>query len=343
MPTDLHAHVVPSALLARLRRGPVGGVSLAQVLGGPGHGDAQPDVDGPIALEVGGRGVVAGPAALAGAERRLAAMDAAGMRRQVLSCWIELLATRLTPGEARRWSAAVNEDLAAEVAADPVRLDAVGTVPLQDPEGAVAELRRAVGELGLAGVELPTTVAGAELADLPLEAFWAEAEALRAVVLLHPVEPVGAARMGEGGLVDLIGSPAETATAVGHLLRSGVLDRHPDLRLVLVHGGGVLPWLVGRARAVGQARGDRFLEELPRYLRQLHHDSLVHDPRVLRLLVEVVGADRVVLGTDWPFPHGEADPVGMARTALSGDAVAIESVLRGTAERLLADVRRPAR
>lgn len=328
MPTDLHAHVVPSDLLRRLRDGPVGGVELIDA-GARGVG-----------LSVAGRSTPAGPSALTDVGARLAAMDAAGVRRQVLSCWVELLATRLPPRDAVVWTRAVNDAMATEVAAHPDRLDALGTVPLQAPDQMVGELRRLVEDLGLAGVELPTTVAGTEFAALDLGRFWAAAEALRAVVLLHPVDPLGRDRTAESGLVDLVSSPAETATAVGHLLRAGVLERHPALRLVLVHGGGALPWLVGRAAAVGRARGDGALAGMGAALRLMHHDSLVHDPRVLRLLIAVVGADRVVLGTDWPFPHGEADPVGAAREALARDPAALEAVLRGNAERLLAGVRR---
>lgn len=331
MTTDLHAHVVPAALVRALRAGPVGAVELTE---GPAGG---------MSLLVGGHPTPVGPASLADVGSRLAAMDAMGVRRQVLSCWVELLATRLPTPDAARWSAAVNDALAEEVAAHPDRLDAVGMVPLQSPRHAETELRRVVVELGLAGVEVPTTVAGAELADTALDGFWATAEALRAIVLLHPVEPIGGARTAGSGLVDLIGSPAETATAFGHLLRGGILDRHPHLRLVLVHGGGVLPWLVGRAGAVGRARGDEAMADLHAALRRVHHDSLVHDPRVLRLLVEVVGSDRVVIGTDWPFPHGEADPVGLANAALGQDPATLQAVLATNAAGLLADVRRPLR
>ena len=331
MVIDLHAHAMPVQLLQRLRRGPVGGISL-------GSGDRLGGSS--VVLDVGGGAAVVGPHALVDVDDRLAAMDAQGVDQQVLSCWIELLGTRLSVDDATTWSRAVNEAMALDVAARPDRFDGLGTVPLQSPRGAERELRHAVQDLGLAGVELPTTVDGAELAALDLAGFWATAEELRAIVLLHPVDPIGAERTGGSGLVDIIGSTAETATAVGHLARAGVLQRHPGLRLVLVHGGGVLPWLVGRTAAVGRARGDAALAALPSVLRRIHHDSLVHDPRVLRLLVDVVGADRVVVGTDWPFPHGEPDPVGMVTAALADDTASVDAVLHRTAEGLLRDVDR---
>lgn len=211
---------------------------------------------------------------------------------------------------------------------------ALGTVPLRSPGLAAAELRRVL-ELGLVGVEITATVDGVLLGDERFEPFWDAAERLRAVVFVHPSSrPVpGASHF----IWNTIGNPSETAATAAHMVLAGVLDRHPDLDVLLAHGGGALTQLRGRLdhawRSVPEGHG-RLGEPPSAFLRRFRYDSVVYDPKVLRQLVDVVGADRVLLGTDHPFEMAEADPVALVRAAGLGSADE-DAILGGNAAQLL--------
>jgi aminocarboxymuconate-semialdehyde decarboxylase len=253
--------------------------------------------------------------------RRLAAMDAMGVDIQVVQpmpmhhYWAErALATS--------FARTVNEAIAAHCALAPDRLAGLGTVPLQHPDLAVALLEHAVTELGLTGVCTGSHVPGPgqladrqladrELADPAHERFWAAAEELGAVVLIHPWGSRLGAALADRYLGNTVGQPAETTVALSHIIFSGLLDRHPGLRLVAVHGGGYLPGYLGRSDHAWQVRPDaRGCAEPPSsYLRRIWFDSLVYTADGLSQLVDVAGPDRVMLGTDYPFDMGVDDPV----------------------------------
>ncbi|MFF1257406.1 amidohydrolase family protein [Streptomyces sp. NPDC058321] len=257
---------------------------------------------------------------------RLAALEAMGVDRQVVGpmpmhhYWADSdLAARL----ARTVNAAVAEHCGAA----PDRLHGLGTVPLQHPDLAVALLDEAVERHGLAGISVSTTVEGRELADPAHDDVWRRAEELGAVVFLHPWGCSLGERLATRYLGNTVGQPVENAVALSHLIFTGVLDRFPRLKLVAAHGGGYLPAYIGRSDHAWRVRPDaRGCAEPPStYLRRIWFDALVHSPRGLRHLVEQVGADRVVLGTDFPFDMGEPDPVGALDAAglASADRAAI--------------------
>ena len=177
---------------------------------------------------------------------RLAAMDAAGMDVQVLSSWIDLTAYALPAGNGARYARMFNEALVATAAEAPGRFETLCTVPLQDPVAAAVELRHAVTSLGMVGVEIATRVDGRELDDPDLEPFWTAAEELRVRRPRPPLRLPG--RPGRVPLLlgNLVGNPAESTIAAAHLIFGGVLERHPDLRVCLVHGGGFAPYQMGR-------------------------------------------------------------------------------------------------
>jgi aminocarboxymuconate-semialdehyde decarboxylase len=210
-----------------------------------------------------------------------------------------------------RFSRTVNEAVAGHCAHAPERLCGLGTIPLQHPDAAVAELEYAVRGLGLKGVSVSTYVAGRELSDLAHDPVWAAAEALGAVVFVHPWGCTLGSRLAADFLANTVGQPAETTLALSRLIFSGVLDRFPGLRLLAAHGGGYLPTYIGRSDHAWKVRPDahRCAEPPSSYLRRIWYDALVYTPRAVEHLVEAAGADRVMVGTDYPFDMGITDPV----------------------------------
>lgn len=240
---------------------------------------------------------------------------AEGVDHLLLSPWVQLLPMGLPALEARRRCEVQQEALARLVAGDPRRFSALGAVPIDFPQEAVAALRAARAG-GMAGVEVAAN-AGNYLGDDDLEPFWAAAEELGAIVFVHPAtRGIALPALDQHYLWNTVGNPAETAIAAAHLTLSGVLERHPDLRVVLAHGGGALPSVVGRLRrgqAAVPAAGGRLTQPVERSLARFYFDSVTHDRRQLRRLVGDFGADRVLLGSDRPFDMGDPDPVGAVR------------------------------
>ncbi|MFS0691194.1 amidohydrolase family protein [Streptomyces nitrosporeus] len=303
---DVHAHV----LLPEID---------ALVAGLPGHAEAR-ELDarrnGPAALAVNGPMVRERVPRMTDPAVRLAAMDAQGVDVQLVSpspSHYHYWADEDTAGKVCRLA---NEATAAHCASAPGRLRGLGLVPLQHPQHMVSALDHAL-EQGLAGVEISSHAPGRELSDPAYEPFWARAAQTGAVVFLHPFGCTLDERLDRWYLSNTVGQPTENAVALSHLIFSGVLDRHP-LKLIAAHGGGYLPTHIGRSDHAWSARSDAGAgcAQLPSsYLKRLYFDSLVHDPHVLRELVRVAGADRVLLGSDYPFDMGADDPVAALRAA----------------------------
>jgi aminocarboxymuconate-semialdehyde decarboxylase len=272
---------------------------------------------------------------LTSVERRLADLDAIGVDVQVVGpmpmhrYWAE-------PGLSVKLTTVINEAVAAHCADGAGRLYGLGTLPLQHPGLAVRELERAMTELGLKGVSVSTNVDGRELADAAFEPVWEAAAGLGAVVFVHPWGCSLGPRLGPHFLGNTFGQPAETALALSHLIFAGTLDRHPGLRLLAAHGGGFLPTYIGRSDHAWSQRPDaRGCAGPPSsYLRRIWYDALVYTPQALRHLVEVVGSDKVVLGTDYPFDMGVTDPVERA-TAAALPAADLTAILSGNAATVL--------
>src|SRR4029077_2413643 len=229
-----------------------------------------------------------------------------------------------------------NDTMAALNASDPNHFVPLASVPLQNPTMAAKELERAA-KLGLRGVEIPPKVVERHLDEPEFEVFWEAAELLRMVVCIHPFEaaPVGA--LSRFFLGNLVGNLYDTGLAAALLIYGGVLERHPNLRVVLYHAGGALPALVGRLDM-----GYRLLPEcrsaIPRppstYVAQFHFDVIAHNREMLGHLVKTYGAGRFVLGSDYPLPAGLAHPVEEVR-ALGLDANDEAKILGRNAEELL--------
>ncbi|MEW2180773.1 amidohydrolase family protein [Streptomyces sp. NPDC005406] len=304
---DVHAHV----LLPEID---------ALVSGMPGHAEASAlDArrNGPDALAVSGPMVRARIPRMTDVSARLAAMEAQGVDVQLVSpspSHYHYWADRDTAEKVCRLA---NEATAAHCAQAPGRLRGLGLVPLQHPDLMMRALDHALDQ-GLAGVEISSHAPGRELSDPAYEPFWSRAQETGAVLFLHPFGCTLDERLDRWYLSNTVGQPTENAVALSHLIFSGVLDRHPGLKLIAAHGGGYLPTHIGRSDHAWSARSDAGAgcAHLPSsYLKRIHFDSLVHDPRVLGSLIEVAGADRVLLGSDFPFDMGTEDPVGALRAA----------------------------
>jgi aminocarboxymuconate-semialdehyde decarboxylase len=276
---------------------------------------------------------------LTSVEARLEEMDRQGVDVQALSLYV---------GQYHYWaerelSAEVvgiqNQKLAEMCAIHPRRLVGLGAVSLHLPELAAEQAETAVKVHGFPGFMVTGSVLGEEISAPRFDPFWARVQELDAVVFIHPRSfAEGASRFrGAGTLGNTIGNPLETTVALSHMIFSGFLDRFPRLQLVAAHGGGYLPSYIGRSDncyAVDpQCR--QMAKKPSEYLKQLYFDTLVYSPRVLRHLIDQVGVDRIVLGTDYPFPVASRDPRGDVAGLTDFPERDREAILSATAARLL--------
>jgi aminocarboxymuconate-semialdehyde decarboxylase len=328
MTTDVHAHLLLPALHAEVERRVPELVAEAA--------DLERRRNGVESLKASGAMVGARIPKLTDVGARLAAMDEQGVDRQ----WVSVSPNHFYPwapeGLAVWVAMETNRLIAAHVAQAPDRLTGLGVVPLQYPERIVEYLDDAILGRGLAGVEISSFAGDVELSDERLEPFWARAAELGAVVFLHPFGCSLDERLDRFYLSNTVGQPTENAVALSHIIFSGVLDRHPDLKIVAAHGGGYLPFAIGRSDRAWHVRPEAHrCEHAPStYLRRLWFDTVVHDPVAIRHLVEVAGASQVVLGSDFPFDMGLDDPVALVRGA--GLPVELsDRILAGNAAALL--------
>jgi aminocarboxymuconate-semialdehyde decarboxylase len=232
----------------------------------------------------------------------------------------------------------VNDGLAEYVARKPDRFLALGTVPLTHGGEAASELERCVKSLGMKGVEVLTNVAGRELSAPDCAPFWQKAEELDALVVIHPNGFTEANRLTRFYFNNVIGNPLETTIALHYLIFDGVLERHPKLKILAVHGGGYLPAYSGRIDHAWGARSDSH-GELPHpptsYLKKIYFDTVVFTPYQLAELVRLYGADHIIMGTDYPFDMAEFDPIGHVASVDTFDASTIAAIAGGNARRLL--------
>lgn len=274
--------------------------------------------------------------AMADLADRIAVLDTQGISKQLVAppppqCYYQ------SPIEhALKGSQMVNDGMAEWVAGAPDRFAGLGTVPLQDPEASATELERLMG-LGLKGVMLLTNVDGEEIGADRFEPFWRKAEELGAFVMIHPNGFTEGARFHEYYFSNVVGNPLETTTALHYLIFNGVLERMPDLKIFAVHGGGFLPSYSGRIDHAWGARKDcrgRLKNPPTESLRRVFFDSVVFTHHQLEYLVNLYGADRILMGSDYPFDMADYDPVEhIATSALSDEEKAM--VAGGNAVRIL--------
>jgi len=232
----------------------------------------------------------------------------------------------------------VNDGIAAFCAKKADRFKGFGTVPMPDGNEASKELERCVKQLGFKGVQVITNVNGKELSDPVFTPFWKKAEELGVLVMIHPNGFTDASRFERFYFNNVIGNPLETTVALHYLIFDGVLERHPKLKILAVHGGGYLGAYSGRIDHAWGARSDSHgsLPQPPTsYLKRVYVDSVVFTPHQLAELTRVFGTDHVLMGTDYPFDMAEYDPVGHIAAVPSFDAATIAALAGGNAKRLL--------
>lgn len=270
------------------------------------------------------------------ARHRVVAMDAQGIALQLISATPVMWADALPPGVAAEWALRMNEAALAFCAAAPRRLKALAQVPLQDLTAACREASRAMAS-GCVGVQIGNHLGGRDLDSPHMLAFLCHCAEQGIPVMVHPWDMLAPERMQGWMLPWLVGMPAETHLSMLRLILSGSFERLPsDLRLCFAHGGGSFAPLLGRADNAWHRR-DIVRADCPHppshYLQRFHVDSCVFDPRVLRLLVDVMGAERIMLGSDHPFPLGEA-PIGdVVEATPCLTPAAREAILGGNAQR----------
>ena len=276
-------------------------------------------------------------AQMTGYDERLADLDAMGIDVQLIMPPPPQCYYTVPPDVGREAARLVNDGLAQYVSRRPDRFAALGTVPLQDGAEAAAELARCTGELGFKGVQILTNVAGRELSDPAFAPFWAEAEQLGALVLIHPLGFTDGERLSRFYFNNIIGNPLETTLALHYLIFDGVRERHPDLKIMAVHGGGYLGAYSGRIDHAWGARSDaRATLPTPptEYLKKIYFDTVVFTPHQLENLVRVFGAEHILMGTDYPFDMGEYDPIGHVASA-GLDEASVAAIAGGNARKLL--------
>ena len=268
---------------------------------------------------------------------RLADLDAMGLDMQVIlppppQCYytvpndISVKATRV-----------LNDGIAEYCAQKPERFIGFGSLPMMDAPEAVKELERCMTVLKFKGVQILTTIAGKELSDPLFAPFWKRAEELGALVVIHPNGFTHGDRFTRFYFSNVIGNPLETTVALHYLIFDGVLERHPKLKILAVHGGGYLPAYSGRIDHAWGARSDVHgnLPQAPTtYLKRIYFDTVVFTPHQLLELIRLFGADKIVMGTDYPFDMADYDPIGHVIGA-NLDAATTAAICGGNTKKLL--------
>jgi aminocarboxymuconate-semialdehyde decarboxylase len=252
------------------------------------------------------------------ADIRMKEMDETGVTVQVLSTIPVLFNYWAKPADGLETSRFFNDHIAETVDRNPTRFMGIGTVPLQDVDLAIAEMERCVQELKMPGLEIGSNINGDNLSDKKFFPFYKRAEELGCALFVHPWEMMGEQQMQKYWLPWLVGMPAETSRAICSMIFGGVLEAFPRLRVAFAHGGGSFPLTIGRIEHGFNVRPDLVAVDNavnPRnYARHFWIDSLVHDPEALRFIMELMGEDKICLGSDYPFPLGEHHPGKMIET-----------------------------
>ncbi len=270
-------------------------------------------------------------------ERRIRDMDNSGVDVQVISA-PPMYMGGSDPKSSIDVSMAQNEGIAETVKAFPDRFVGLATVPLHDPDAAAAELSRAMRQLHMKGVEIGTSVGGRNLDSIELWPFYRRAEELNAFILVHPINVQGAERMPRYHLSNLVGNPSATSLAIASLIFGGVLEKFPKLKICFAHGGGFAPYQRGRFEHGYEVRPE-CRENIPKppseYFKLLYFDTITHYGPALTYLIESVGSDHVLLGSDYPYDMADFRPVSSVESLKNISIAEKKKVLGENATKLL--------
>lgn len=322
---DLHNHVIPETIVEAWREQP----DLYQTkVEGEGH--KRVFVRGKVRFDL--------EPEFYDADAKVESMDRKKIDIAYISPGPQTFFYGLKGEQAAKTARIVNEGVARMVQARPDRLRGMATLPMQEPELAIAELERVVKEYGFKAVEIATAIGQEELADTKFRPVLKRLQQLKIMVFAHPNTQGSAGRLDCWYLTNLIGNPLDTTIMVGKLMFSGALDELPDLKILLAHGGGFLPYQIGRFQHGHTVRPDTsaITKTKPMEMfKRFYFDALTHSPQATRHLLDVVGSERVVLGTDAPFDMGEMHPVDHLDAVPRLTDKEREDVCYRTAQRLL--------
>jgi aminocarboxymuconate-semialdehyde decarboxylase len=325
---DTHAHIIPPDMLSViLRDGAHYGVEIE------GHDKLR-------TVRLAGSSYTRPmPAFLSNVTERIETMDRQGVDVQVLAGWVDFSGYSMPLDLGIKFSELQNDSIAAVVAAKPDRYVGAANVPLQDAKAAVKVLERAVTLHGFKAAQISPYLGGERFLDDPaLDPFWQAAQEMKVLLLFHPYDEARPAGLDDFFLHNCIGYPLQTTIAVVRMMFGGVFTRFPDLLLKLPHAGGFLPYQIERFRHAAdfrpEPRSKGFSGDPLAILKRLYFDTVTFSPKTLRYLADLVGAERLMLGSDYPFEMGDADPVATVKTAFPEDASQC-AVLGGNAQRLL--------
>lgn len=312
---DVHAHYIPTEAVSLM---------------GSGQVEVRLETVGEIPDSITINGISAGATIqqLSDVDGILAATDRAGIDRRVLSPPPFTYRYWNKPASSLELCRVINEATSQVVAAHPDRFVGLATVPLQDTELAIAELQRAHDDLDLVGVTVGTNVAGGNVSDPMRRPFIQATHELDMPILVHP-DFVANPRLGDYYLINVLGMPTESATTMANMIFSGVFQQFEDLRVCFMHGGGSAPYLFGRWDAAFRLRPESriHIDSPPTsQLQNVFCDTLTHSPTALAYLIEVMGPENVVLGTDLPFDVEDPDPRAHLRSAPRIEAGQIETI-----------------
>jgi aminocarboxymuconate-semialdehyde decarboxylase len=323
---DIHHHYVPMQVIEETRRH---GESL---------GVAVTEVRGSYALSFAGRKPHRLQPPIFGVEERLKPMDQGQVQTATLEANTNSLGYRLDGEQGEAWSKLYNECVNDLVKKHPDCFVGMATVPLQEPARAAKALEHAISQLHFRGAFIGTNVNGQYYNSNDFDPCWAKAQELDVLIVIHPEHIAGAERMTEYGLNAVCGNPADSTLCLGYMLYSGVFDRFPNLKVCALHGGGFLPYHLGRfdkefetGRGVRPAQATR---PPSAYMKNLYFDTLAYDVDTLEYLKAKVGADRLMLGTDYPYTLGDWLGVEKIHALKCSDAEK-DAILEGNARRLL--------